>query len=443
MNYFLHTNNAEVLTALNKLTIEHPSMEIDGKKGLVIDHPKGKDKVRTFLGEFLKNFDTLKNVKIEWIGQTRYEGIDELYITSGKHKRVTIKNWDGYNETKFKEITESILGPIVKDPINIYVPHGRKEAPKKRGFNILFWSSPNGLKKQLCPSSMWGYKVDCRDEVFLPEYLGIVIYDGLYPVAELVDGNNLYIHHDLCHHGTNNELEIYRKILIEVIKEIDLSPEDREERRIQKLGKNKELYVDLCLNRIKQELKNADSTLTKLTKDIEVYKTKMIEALRKIEELKLLSINYEAALEAKKESYEIEFDKLLELDKVIHVDVSTKSIEVFTDTLYCRDPRNSKLYEIGKFRISIPIGTGIIKWCNLTRRVTGYSDSMHAPHIFREGKACLGNAEQVLPGLISSYQFSIIAMYAIQFVESVNIDDPAGREITAWPLAKKSKSKEK
>ena len=64
---------------------------------------------------------------------------------------------------------------------------------------------------------------------------------------------------------------------------------------------------------------------------------------------------------------------------------------------------------------------------------------MHAPHVFKEGKACLGNAEQVLPDLIAKYQFSIIAMYAIQFIESVNVEDSAGSRITQWPVVEKPK----
>ena len=169
----------------------------------------------------------------------------------------------------------------------------------------------------------------------------------------------------------------------------------------------------------------------------------MIEMIRQMEDSELLLNNYNAALEEKKETYRIEFDKLLEVDKVIGLDVSSRGIEVFTDTLYCKDPRSKKIHEIGKFRISIPIGSGSISWNNLSRRVYGYSEAMHAPHIFKNGKACLGNAEQVLPSLIANYQFSIIAMYAIQFVESVNVSDCAGSRITAWPVAKLFKSKEK
>lgn len=441
MNFFLHTNNTDVLKALKDLPIEHPSMEIEGKEGMVVTQPN-KTKVGTFLGEFLERFDKLENVEISWIGHTKYEGIDEVYITAGKHKKVTVKDWNGSGESRFKEITEAILSPVVKTTININVPHGRKSALKKRGFNINFWSSPAGSNDQTCPSTIWGYKVDCKDAVFPPSYQGIVIYDGLYPVAELID-NNLYIHHDLCHYGSDNELNIYKKLLTKVIEEFNISSEEREEKRKQKLSENKERYVDLCLKRIKKDRENVGSNISSAKNDIESYKKSMIDKLRKIEEYELLLNNYNEALEKKKETYRIEFDKLLEVDKVVGLDVSSKGIEVFTDTLYCEDPRSKKIHEIGKFRISIPIGTGSIRWHNLTRRIQGHSSSMHAPHIFKEGNACLGNAEQVLPGLIANYQFSIIAMYAIQFVESVNVGDCAGACITAWPVAKLYKSKEK
>ena len=61
---------------------------------------------------------------------------------------------------------------------------------------------------------------------------------------------------------------------------------------------------------------------------------------------------------------------------------------------------------------------------------------MQAPHVFLEGHACLGNAQEVLPQLVANLDIDLAAAYAIQFIESVNTADAAGAAIGNWPLAK-------
>lgn len=434
MNYFLHTNNAEIEKVLGDVPVENSPLEIDGRKGIVVSSTDIK-KIGNVLAEFLGIKNKIKNVEMSVLGHTRYEGIDEVLVTVSKPNKVVVKDgWNGTKSDLFKKVTEEILGKVLDVTINIYVPHGKKDMGRKRGFNIFFWSSQTDHNSRTCPTKMWGINVDCRDPVFEPTYDGIVIYDNTYPVAELID-NNLYIHHDLCHHGTTNELEIYRKILVEVVKEINISPEERAKQKEARAKENKKQYIQLCRKRIQKEHDNAASTIRSLESRLEDYKKGMIECIRGIADKKLLLANFEGELGKRDDEYAAEYDKLFEVEHVVGVEVSSRGVEVFTDNLYCKDPRSGKIHDIGCFRISIPIGCGSIIWNNLTRRVSGHSSSMHAPHIFSNGKACLGNAEQVLPELIANYQFSIIAMYAIQFVESVNVSDSAGSLITKWPVA--------
>lgn len=437
-SFILFSGSSEIMEALKELPVEHHNMELGGKTGVVVS-TSNKDELDKELKNTLKGF---KYLYIDLIGRTEYEGVYAVNISYGKKRRVVVETWDGTETGKvnFKKATEEILGAIIDEKIHIYVPHSSNVTEKEKDFNIFIWSSPVNKRSITCPEKMWGIKVDCRDSSFASSFRGTTIYDGDYQVAELID-NNLYIHHDVCHHGTENELNIYKMILTKVAEEFVRDPEEKERLLEERLRGNRNKYVSLCANRIKKEFDIIKADVAATEKRIGDYEKKIIEDIRRLQEKTCLLNSFDKELLGRREAYETEYDKLISMEKVIGVDVTDNAIEVFTKNLYCVDPRSKKLHDIGMFKITIPIGSGNLKWTNLTRRVSGHDDGMHAPHIFSSGKACLGNAQEVLPELIANYQFSIIAMYAIQFVESVNVEDAAGKHIDNWPVADKKKRK--
>ena len=117
--------------------------------------------------------------------------------------------------------------------------------------------------------------------------------------------------------------------------------------------------------------------------------------------------------------------------------VEGQSIVVFTEVLNCRDNRTGYLHEIGAFKIELPFAGNSPIWTNLTRRVKGFKENQHAPHIWAGGDACLGNAAHIFPDLFTNRQFAVAAQIAIEFVESANTNDPAGKHISSWPLARR------
>jgi hypothetical protein len=77
-----------------------------------------------------------------------------------------------------------------------------------------------------------------------------------------------------------------------------------------------------------------------------------------------------------------------------------------------------------------------------TKQVTrAYADTSHAPHVHGEAKPCLGTAAEVIPGLVAAMEFESLISYLITFLESVNVDDPAGDKIYKWPMVGESKEK--
>lgn len=441
-NYFLAEISPEIKEALGALKekgINFYPMEIDGEKGIVVDQITAEKLTKALKGA-LKAVDAEMDLEIEFLDATSYEGIEKVRIFKRSNANVTIRGWEGKQQEKFKKITEEMLLPVVKRNICLHVPHKDRVDPKKDGdFHVFIWSSPVRSQERNPPKTIWGYKVDCRDESFSSSGQGFAIYDGDYAVAEII-GNNLYIHHDLCHEGTINELKIYRCLLEKVIAELTLFPKEKKERdknlAKKRREQNRKRYIEACGQRTKKTLDSLRKDVVDAKSNIEKYQKSLIQEICRLQENKSRLSYLESDGKSELEKYGLEFDKLISLPKVIDVNVTDKSIQVLTDILYCADPRTGKVHEIGEFRIEI-YPAGKIRWFNLTRRIDGNKSDMHAPHVFPDGKACLGNAEEVLPELIANYEFSVVAMLAIQFIESVNVDDDAGKHINKWPEAAK------
>lgn len=126
---------------------------------------------------------------------------------------VSTKDWIGERRQSFVDNTQRILGPILNQNIIISVPHDEVQKPISDGnFYIWIWSAPKNTKHVYPPEIINSIRVSCRDEAFSPPGLGDVISDQKYKVAELLE-NNLYIFHDICHTGNDNELRLYSWIL--------------------------------------------------------------------------------------------------------------------------------------------------------------------------------------------------------------------------------------
>jgi len=129
---------------------------------------------------------------------------------------VRIESWDGKAQERFVEVVKTVLCPLLGEVV-IHVPHGNNDATVNDGlFHIFIWSSPRGSKSTTVPESIWGTEVDCTDEGFTSTGEGVSINDESYCVAELI-GHNLFVHHDLVHHGTDNEVAIFSRLMSEVI----------------------------------------------------------------------------------------------------------------------------------------------------------------------------------------------------------------------------------
>ena len=137
------------------------------------------------------------------------------------------------------------------------------------------------------------------------------------------------------------------------------------------------------------------------------------------------------------ENYRKEFDKIASHKKIKGIKISGSKIIIFTKMILCTDPRDKVVHALGEFKISIDMNSSKIIITNLTQTINGYQSGMQAPHVFADGRPCLGTAQELINDCVARYEVASVVGVAINFLESVNIEDRAGAYINRWPVATK------
>jgi hypothetical protein len=324
-------------------------------------------------------------------------------------------------------LVREILTPVVRSNVIIRDCNGQNAAPVDDGkFRIFMHSSPIGAPCMNAPEQIWGHRMIKREAAFAPSAHGVpLIDDNGFIVGEIV-GRNLYLHMHYIHFGAKLEAALAAKLLLEVRKEVQAAAVEADEDAIKR--RVAEHYVQECTRQyaVGKALKVSAGDLAAAQSDFHGH---LRGAL--LEEFDLLRLQAAPAEEIGRE-----FDELTQLANVTGVKVEGDKIVVSTDVLYCVHPRSHVRYEIGAFDIQICTSTNMIKWFNKTRKVSGGSGKMNAPHVDPNGNACMGNTKDLFPALIQKREFASAVQLAIAFVEAVNLEDNWGAYITNWPVAR-------
>jgi hypothetical protein len=136
------------------------------------------------------------------------------------------------------------------------------------------------------------------------------------------------------------------------------------------------------------------------------------------------------------ERYQEEFKRMREVAKISGVRVGNGVILLYTELIHATKTGASQRHELGKFIIIVRTdGQGDpIRWLNQTRRVDGIRPSMHAPYVLGSGAPLASGVQETFVQLIAQLDFAIVAELAIQFLETVDNNEP-GKYICHWPSA--------
>lgn len=305
------------------------------------------------------------------------------------------------------------------------------------------------------PATLWDYEVSRSRGHFSawhPSGDGILIRDSRGVAVAEVIGTNIYILYPITHYDFFGNAKVFRKILDECVPLVGMSAEEREahfakvreaERIEQQKRDEKEKvareerkpkarleYIAACAGRYKKTLAGTQQAIDRGHKEIAELQLALTRKIRETNGAERKLKQMESERSNVEESYAKEFDKLSSLPKVLEILAVGGLVKIYTDTLYCVDPRTKKKHDIGRFEIVID-PAGVVTFKNLTRTVDGF----YAPHVSASRGPCLGNIKEVIPELVGNYEFATLTMVCIQYIESVNVDDDWGRRISMWPIA--------
>lgn len=198
-----------------------------------------------------------------------------------------------------------------------------------------------------------------------------------------------------------------------------------------------EKYVDACAAKAhleREKLSNVVKTAGDIVADLQRQIVAKIREFKTAEHRLEYFSKYEESI---KGQLRVEFERLVSMPAVRRVDWRADTLTVDVTELYAIDPRSGHEHEIGAFRFVIASGSSEVRMYNLTRQVKAFNNNlMHAPHVFPNGRPCLGNMAGVIPALVSNYEWAPAISLCISFVEAVNVDDAAGKYIDKWPVAR-------
>jgi len=365
--------------------------------------------------------------------------------------RVQHDNWGDslHRRGAFLKMVEDILLPVVLKRIIVHgYESGKTMGPRSDGiFRIFIWSGAFSEKGSGDYSEeVWGYSFGSARMWFAPSGEGIAIRvpENEAVIAEII-GDNLYILAPVAYYSFSDGPRIFRRILQEVAAELSLSPEQRVERDRQRAeaekvrlarehAESRVRYIELCKQRLLQVVEDArvrvresEGVLEQVQGSIVVTQRELTGSKRKLEQLRLVKT-------AEDKRFAEEFEKICAVPEVEEVRMlEGKTLQIMTSVLVCRDPNTGKFYELGKFRIDLPINGGNVRWFNLTRRVDGLEPGMHSPVVDGNGCTLLFNAIQAFPELIASYEIATAVMLALQVPGSIDPNEEYAKYLDKWP----------
>lgn len=330
----------------------------------------------------------------------------------------------------FAAFTKAIIGPVVDKEIVVW--RGAPKAASERGvFRIFLGYGPQGGPASTAEKKLFGQDREDSGSAYVFSGEGRPIFDDSGVIVAEHNGDNIYLLADPNLYGTFGSARIFAEVLKRVADEISSAEgganvdSSASEEFIEALESAVKRSLDEPLPRRKRE----DGDPEKELEDPAVTWQKMVDTARE-SEAESVRLRQQAAQELGSE-----YDALCRVKKIESIVINEKDLEIHTETLYLTDPSNGNVYEMGRFKITIPFSNGrSIVWKNKTRQVDGYVSKMMHLHVNSNGRACLGNTAPWFNKLILELKFADAAQLAIAFIETVNPEDTRTyKYIGNWP----------
>jgi hypothetical protein len=354
--------------------------------------------------------------------------------------------WDGRGRQKYVDIIKEEFEGIY-NRVLITVPNGDPDEPKdtENELNIRIWSSPDPAAeiggpelKTRPPEKLFGKKVLCQDYSFEPSKGSIQIKDpeSDFVMMEYVKPNYLYFTWDAVEKDAVSSLHIFQECIKLFKEEIGVDNLKKEVSAIaqKRAEEERKRLIEFVRKAMDAEFKEARDRVKTLTDEIETHRKNLTNKLREREN-KMILVDSPMCVDLEKRANKIIRD-LYALNHVKNVIPVDQGIHVFTDEIRVTDPRTNRIHILGEFRIEISNRSDQdVRIFSETYKtgISAYNSGMQAPHVFPDGRPCLGDLVQSLPEAQARHDYSTVANLVILFLEHVNTDDAAGRHVHKWP----------
>lgn len=205
---------------------------------------------------------------------------------------------------------------------------------------------------------------------------------------------------------------------------------------------NKDKLVEFLIKAEKDEnernIRSARATITDSKEKIERFKREIIsyskQYKRAMEELERYTSGTFTSLVEKVKK---EFDYIAAMPRVTELKIEDKYVHVHIGDVYAYHDQTDERYYIGDFILKFHLESADLRFNNTNnRRRSHWGDDCSHPHVDEEtwGYACLGNIESTIAQLISDREYYALVNVMIDFLETVNTDDVAGKNIRNWDV---------
>lgn len=375
----------------------------------------------------------IQQEKVENINATDFESVFTVDLKTERLLDNPIMKFIGFSSANIRALVSKILAKKVENK-TIVVEGGPNKrdvyhAVAKEGeFKIHLGYSPSDFDEWWYPRYCWGFKIH---DALLDTHTDYCIVEGGEHiktaegdiVATLVN-DDLYVYLNIIDYQSNEMLSILEKILLK-IKPI----------KSEHISYSKESYVDLCKKNIDSFKHLTDQNLEKTKNALNEARELFVKANRSFDVL--LKKSSSSSLKDVKDHFSKQYDMMIANPYIEKLGLTNTKIIAHTvniDAVVNGSKRTAK-YDIGKFKITIDIETGDVKFTNYTRRVQGYNH----PHIGVDGTPCLGSARISMAEFASYHEYGALLDMAIAFLLQIN-SFSTYTELEQWP-ERESKAK--
>lgn len=184
----------------------------------------------------------------------------------------------------------------------------------------------------------------------------------------------------------------------------------------------------------KQEIENRKHEYNYYKGQYDAYLSNLINAAEQMEKYRY-PIS-EKQLNEDIEKCKSEINNIVHHKKVKNIDFDGNTLIITVSNIIMFEPISERYYKLGDAIIYLPIKVGNNLYFEKTKDNKGrqgwWCKSQLHPHIDENGEACLGNASAMLAQYATQKQYYAMFITALNFLQSVNVEDEAGYAVSFW-----------